>query len=55
MTPLRRGRSWLAAAIASVAVLGVGCGGGHTAAPARVIFDKGTPFADLLVPKLTAS
>ncbi|KKC05952.1 L,D-transpeptidase [Mycobacterium nebraskense] len=55
MTPLRRRRSWLAAAIASVAVFGVACGGNQTAAPPKVIFDKGTPFADLLVPKLTAS
>lgn len=55
MTPLRGRRSWLAAAIAAVAVFAVACGGNHAAAPAKVIFDKGTPFADLLVPKLTAS
>ena len=55
MPPWRRRRSWLAVALATVAVFGVGCGGSHSAAPAKVIFDKGTPFADLLVPKLTAS
>ncbi len=32
-----------------------GCSNSHSAAPAKVIFDKGTPFADLLVPKLTSS
>ena len=37
------------------AMFGVACSGTHSAAPAKVIFDKGTPFADLLVPKLTSS
>ncbi len=55
MTPLRRRRSSLAAVIIAVAVFSVACGSGHEAAPAKVIFDKGTPFADLLVPKLTSS
>src|SRR6185437_16965101 len=55
MMPLRGHRSWLAAAIATVAVFAVACGDNHAAAPAKVIFDKGTPFADLLVPKLTSS
>ncbi|ASW89725.1 L,D-transpeptidase [Mycobacterium marseillense] len=55
MTPLRGRRLWLAAAIAAIAVFAVACGGNHAAAPAKVIFDKGTPFADLLVPKLTSS
>src|ERR1700730_11070719 len=55
MMPLRRSPSWLAAGMIMFAVVGVACGGGHTAAPAKVIFDKGTPFADLLVPKLTSS
>ncbi|SON61496.1 L,D-transpeptidase 2 [Mycobacterium simulans] len=56
MTPLRRRRSWLAAALIPVAVFTGACSsGGSTAAPAKVIVDKGTPFADLLVPKLTAS
>jgi lipoprotein-anchoring transpeptidase ErfK/SrfK len=36
------------------AVVGVACSS-YSAAPAKVIFDKGTPFADLLVPKLTSS
>jgi lipoprotein-anchoring transpeptidase ErfK/SrfK len=36
------------------AVVGVACSS-HNAASAKVIFDKGTPFADLLVPKLTSS
>ena len=55
MTPLRRRRSWLAAVMVPVTVFGVACGSSHGAAPAKVIFDKGTPFADLLVPKLTSS
>ncbi|GAB7143736.1 L,D-transpeptidase [Mycobacterium riyadhense] len=56
MTPLHRRRSWLAAVIIPVAVFTGACSsGGGTAAPAKVIVDKGTPFADLLVPKLTAS
>jgi lipoprotein-anchoring transpeptidase ErfK/SrfK len=38
-----------------VAVFGVACSIGGTTAPIKVIADKGTPFADLLVPKLTAS
>ena len=37
------------------AVIGAGCSSSHSAAPAKVISDKGTPFADLLVPKLTSS
>jgi lipoprotein-anchoring transpeptidase ErfK/SrfK len=55
MTPLRRSRLWLAASMIMFAVVGAACSSGHTAAPAKVIFDKGTPFADLLVPKLTSS
>src|ERR1700759_4019983 len=55
MTPLRRRRSWLAAGMTVFAVFGVACSSSHSAAPAKVIFDKGTPFADLLVPKLTSS
>src|ERR1700744_2246364 len=55
MTFLRRRRSWLATALVPVAVFAVACGGSQGAAPAKVIFDKGTPFADLLVPKLTSS
>lgn len=55
MTPLRRRRSWLAAALIPVAVFAVACSSGGTPPQAKVIVDKGTPFADLLVPKLTAS
>src|ERR1700757_5202736 len=55
MTPLRRRRSVLSVAMALFAVIGVACSTTHTAAPPKVIFDKGTPFADLLVPKLTSS
>ena len=55
MMPLRASRSWLAIALTLFAVVGVACSNGQTAAPAKVIFDKGTPFADLLVPKLTSS
>ena len=55
MAPLRRRRSLLSAALIMFAVIGVACSSTHTAAPTKVIFDKGTPFADLLVPKLTSS
>jgi lipoprotein-anchoring transpeptidase ErfK/SrfK len=55
MMPLRTSRSWLAIALTLFAVVGTACSNGQTAAPAKVIFDKGTPFADLLVPKLTSS
>lgn len=55
MTALLRRRSWLAAALVVFAVVSVACSGNHAAAPPKVIFDKGTPFADLLVPKLTSS
>jgi lipoprotein-anchoring transpeptidase ErfK/SrfK len=48
-------RAWLAALMVVVAVCGVACGGGSGPVPVRAITDKGTPFADLLVPKLTAS
>ena len=55
MTPLRKRRFSLAVAIISVAVFSVGCSGSHTAAAPKQIVDKGTPFADLLVPKLASS
>src|SRR5690348_15661626 len=55
MARLRIRRSWLVAAIVPIAVFSGACNGDHAAAPAKVIFDKGTPLADLLVPKLTAS
>lgn len=38
-----------------VAVFAVACSSGSAPPLAKVIVDKGTPFADLLVPKLTAS
>ncbi|WP_156623819.1 Ig-like domain-containing protein [Mycobacterium sp. 852002-40037_SCH5390672] len=55
MAHLRKRRSWLVVAMVPIAVFSAGCNGNHAAAPAKVIFDKGTPMADLLVPKLTAS
>jgi lipoprotein-anchoring transpeptidase ErfK/SrfK len=55
MTSLRRPRLSLVVAIISVAVFGVSCSSSPTAAPPKNITDKGTPFADLMVPKLTAS
>jgi lipoprotein-anchoring transpeptidase ErfK/SrfK len=55
MAPLRRRRLLLAVAIISVAVFSVACSGSHTAASPKQIVDKGTPFADLLVPKLASS
>src|ERR1700737_3630446 len=55
MTPLRRPRLSLVVAMISVAVFGVSCSSSYSAAPVKPIADKGTPFADLLVPKLTSS
>ncbi|MCV7412016.1 L,D-transpeptidase [Mycobacterium florentinum] len=55
MAPLRRRRSWLAAGLVMFAVIGVACSSNQAATPPKIIFDKGTPFADLLVPKLTSS
>jgi lipoprotein-anchoring transpeptidase ErfK/SrfK len=55
MTSLHRARLSLVVAIISVAVFGVSCSSSPTAAPAKNITDKGTPFADLMVPKLTSS
>jgi lipoprotein-anchoring transpeptidase ErfK/SrfK len=56
MTPLRRRRLWLAAAMIFVAAFTLACGSSAGApAPVKAIVNKGTPFADLLVPKLTAS
>ncbi|MEU0496128.1 Ig-like domain-containing protein [Mycobacterium sp. NPDC006124] len=57
-TRTRRMRNWWAAAVMVPAVvLGVsGCNGTPAPAPQpQTIEDKGTPFGDLLVPKLTAS
>jgi lipoprotein-anchoring transpeptidase ErfK/SrfK len=52
-----RMRAWLMAmALIPAVVFGLSACGGNTAAPApQVISDKGTPFGDLLVPKLMAS
>lgn len=53
----RRRGLWLTAAVLIPAiVLGLsGCSGSAEAPQAEVITDKGTPFGDLLIPKLTAS
>jgi lipoprotein-anchoring transpeptidase ErfK/SrfK len=55
----RRGRFaswWTAAAVVTVAALGVTACNTSTAPPVpQVISEKGTPFGDLLVPKLQAS
>jgi lipoprotein-anchoring transpeptidase ErfK/SrfK len=53
----RRTRAWLvAAALIPAIVLGLGACSSNPAPPQpRVITDKGTPFGDLLVPKLIAS
>lgn len=57
----RRGRSrahraWLTALMTTAVVVGaVACSSGSAPAPVKVIVGKGTPFADLLIPKLTAS
>lgn len=56
LTAARLRRSWLVALVIPAVVVGLGgCGSNTGGAPTRVIFDKGTPFSDLLVPKLTAS
>ncbi|EUA18104.1 putative lipoprotein [Mycobacterium xenopi 3993] len=51
VTAARLRRSWLVAVVIPAVVMGLGaCGGNSGSAPAKVIFDKGTPFSDLLVP-----
>src|ERR1700754_4072402 len=53
----RRMRAWLTV-IALVPAIALGlsaCNSNPTPAPPQVIADKGTPYGDLLVPKLTAS
>ena len=55
MTPLRRPRLSLVVAMISVAVFGVACSSNSGPVTPKAIVDKGTPFADLLVPKLIAS
>ncbi|MCH9701896.1 MAG: hypothetical protein K0U76_11040, partial [Actinomycetia bacterium] len=54
---VRRSRAWLAAvALVPAIVLALSaCGGNSEQAQPQVITDKGTPFGDLLVPKLTSS
>lgn len=56
-TRVRRRRSWLTvAALIPAIVLGLtACSGGADTAQPQVITDKGTPFGDLLIPKLTSS
>jgi lipoprotein-anchoring transpeptidase ErfK/SrfK len=56
-TPRWRGyRSWLTAAMMVPAVvLGLSACGGDNAESPKVIFDKASPYRDLLVPKMTAS
>ncbi|ABM14879.1 MULTISPECIES: L,D-transpeptidase [Mycolicibacterium] len=56
-TRARRRRSWLTVAVLVPAIaLGLtACGDNAEPPQAQVITDKGTPFGDLLVPKLTAS
>jgi lipoprotein-anchoring transpeptidase ErfK/SrfK len=57
VTPMRRYRSWLIAlALIPALALGAGACSSNSAPPApQTILDKGTPYADLLVPKLQAS
>ncbi|MGZ5379502.1 MAG: L,D-transpeptidase [Mycobacterium sp.] len=53
----RRNRRWLTViALVPAVVLGLSaCGSNSATPPPQVITDKGTPFGDLLVPKMTAS
>ncbi|HET6732516.1 L,D-transpeptidase [Mycobacterium sp.] len=54
--PHRRHLGFVAAALVPLIVLGLsGCSSNSAPPPPQVITDKGTPFGDLLVPKLTAS
>lgn len=58
LPPFRRTAQWLRTAVLAMAVLliAAACSSSPAAAPQpEVITDKGTPFADLLVPKLQAS
>ncbi len=54
VTSARRRRSWLVAmTLIPALVLGLSACGGRAEAPQpQVITDKGTPFGDLLIPKL---
>src|SRR4051794_14367141 len=52
----RRMRAWLAVSLLPALVLGLGACSSPAAPPKpQVVTDKGTPYGDLLVPKLTAS
>jgi lipoprotein-anchoring transpeptidase ErfK/SrfK len=57
VTRPRGHRSWLAVLLLIPAVIlgAAACGGNSAPPPIQRIADKGTPFGDLLVPKLTAS
>ena len=46
---------WIVLVMSIVVVITSSCSRSNEAAPVKVILDKGTPYADLLVPKLTAS
>ncbi|MBX7434864.1 L,D-transpeptidase family protein [Mycobacterium sp. Y57] len=53
----RRSRAWMVAValVPAIALSLTACGGSAEAPAPQVIADKGTPFGDLLVPKLTSS
>ncbi|MGV0835062.1 L,D-transpeptidase [Mycolicibacterium thermoresistibile] len=54
--PRWRGRWWVLTGLLSVIVLVLSaCSGGSAADQPKVITDKGTPYGDLLLPKLNAS
>ena len=54
--PRRSRAALLAIALVSAGVLGLtACSGNSSPPQVAVIADKGTPFGDLLVPKLTSS
>jgi lipoprotein-anchoring transpeptidase ErfK/SrfK len=57
VTRVRRRRAWLVAValVSAIALTLTACSGTTEAPQPQVITDKGTPFGDLLVPKLTAS
>jgi type IV secretory pathway protease TraF len=54
--PRRNRTRWIAIAVIPAVAFGLSACAGNSAAPQpAVISDKGTPFGDLLIPKLTAS
>jgi lipoprotein-anchoring transpeptidase ErfK/SrfK len=57
VTRPRRYRTWVAvlAVLPALVIVAGGCSSNSTPAPPKVITDKATPYADLLVPKLQAS